>query len=1849
MKRIYLLCLAYLTMLCLSAQNFEHYWQNVEAALKADRPKTALATLDTICREAIEANENGWLLRSMLVRQTCCNNLSPDSGAVALKQLETVLHNVQNDTTQALWHAALARIYAQKAHRDTTSRSTAKAHFMSALDDLARLSQSHTTAYPELFDYGTDSRFFAHDLLSVVALPALDFFELHRDPQLWQQLQRLQQHYRRKGMRAATLLVTLDSIGRAQAQMAGYTSQKALQRLQQLAQEYADEEANVETYLRIVALPSMGDTQMDSIKYVMAQRGWERYRKQKRAAALQNHLREMQQPWLMLCGVASEVFPGQTLVAQIEARNITKAELRIIPLHTDAVAHYWASTSSDYQQWLQQQKRGKVQKWLVRLLQKPPYALQKDSIRFSLSQPGIYLLQLRTNEKLLEQTTIVCSRVKTICTTLPDASVRLQIVDAESGQPMAGEIVLYKQNGQKIASQSSDKHGALRIQAAQARQTMAFAQIAGDLFSAPVRLHYYSQQTKKPAERHMVLYSDRSIYRPGQQILLGGLCYLQTADETEVAKHRNITLTLYNAQGKSIDTLLVKTDEMGCFDAAFGLPATCLPGTFRVQANYAGEKQWLSLRVEEYRRPTFYIETTSRHEEVVRDDSLTVDGILKTYTDLPIENARIKWRATHHYYYRAPHHDNYTEQGETASDANGNFAICIARAKTEPTTAPWQHVGYYRIEIEATAPNGETIQTTHLVRSTQKAYTLSCAWPEWLWKEQNGKVNIHIHSHLGEMETMEGSYTLWHFASPSDSTQMGTYAFRSGTSFCPEGLQQLPSGRYKAAVRATAPNGQVLQQSLSFHLYSLNDRRPLSHTDFLQHSESDPETGHARLTIASSADSVVLFYDLLSQHHILESRIIVFSDSILHFSLPYHESHGDGATLHLAFAKKGKLYTTSIHTVKPRPDKALQFSWRTFRSHLSPGAHEEWQLQVQHTDGRPANASIVARLYDSALDALSPTPRLFHGLYFPRHFFHTYVSTQQAYPISLSGSLSKNLLKEISWQPSRWKEQLFAYAYGAHEESIRRVFTSAKPSLMKNAVTAEGATFDTLAEAMVEESGASEVAEATALRTDFSETAFFMPRLRTDANGVASLVFTLPQSLTTWQFNALAHTHDMHYALLDTTIVARKQWMIVPSLPRFLYSGDATAIPATLQNLTDRPQSAMVRMEWRDAHTDVLLHSEVQQVDIAPQQSHTLSFSFRAPQSSALLVVRTTASAPGFSDGEEHLLPILANETEVVRTLPFVLTDTLTHRLRIDTLWQVPQAHHRRLTLELSSHPTWYAVQALPSVAQTEAEDALSLATAYYALTLAELTAQQHPTIRKQVEQLSAQAPATSPFLQATAAQEMPWYREEQAERKRIQHLSALFDDSYTSMRRHSATDRLRTLQQADGSWSWFKGMRGNKQITLDVALLLARIEAVVPHAATKEMLQKAMHYLHREWERELKHNQQSEVLHSRQLQYLYLCALTGELQRPHIQTLLQRLYKATSFGSLLDKAYATHILALVQKADAALYHAQGLWEHTLLQPNGARLFDSRRAPIAATSYRIPMQVAAIEAFEACCALPGAPQQQLREGIEQMRLWLLLAKRTQSWETARATTDALRLLLSPTPAKASLIKSTEESSHLYWEIKQQRNTIDRSPATEQASAIPTGHLRKAYAPDAPETAADSLLAQGRKPCYLHIRQSGKGLAWGSISATMTQATSAVDAFGAGMQLTRHFEVLRGGQWLPLSPATLPVVGERVRQVVTLTTHADYDFVSLRTPFPACLSPIRPLSGYTHTIATGGYRVVRDATVECYFDHLPKGTYHITEEYFVHRTGHFHSGSAQATCVYAPEYRAHSTDAVVSSR
>lgn len=1028
----------------------------------------------------------------------------------------------------------------------------------------------------------------------------------------------------------------------------------------------------------------------------------------------------------------------------------------------------------------------------------------------------------------------------------------------------------------------------------------------------------------------------------------------------------------------------------------------------------------------------------------------------------------------------------------------------------------------------------------------------------------------------------------------------------------------------------------------TFVIFSMNDKHPVISTPDWYYLSSDrfsSEKGKpVYVQFGSSKRDSYAYYALFSGDKVLESGAVKIDSSLVTRQFEYKAEYGDGVCLSLAWVRDGVLYEHSATITKPLADKSLNMKWATFRNRLQPGQRETWTLSVTDSEGKPADANVMATLYDKSLEAIMPFSWHFSD---PRHIYVASQSWQTAksFPDNFHGyaAYKHRDYTSLAFDVLDRTYLSFGCFFCIEEVSRPLMRSSAKLSAGVNNMGMVLMAKKEMAAPMIErhsEAVAEDVTEASeeqigkdvALREKLGETAFFLSDVRTDADGVATLSFTLPESVTTWRFLAFANDKNMRFGMMKDEVVAQKQLMIQPRMPRFLREGDKCSVPASIANLTEKVLDVKVRLTLLNAETGESVAIYNNKVEVKPGESSAVNFDIDSKGlEGKMLVAKWIADAGTFSDGEQHYLPVLSAKELMLDTRTLVLQSPGEKEVDIKSMLPL-NAEKARLSVEYTDAPEWLLIQSLPQIADASDDNAISLVASYYANTLASHIAKSNPDIAKAVREWTQDySSLESPLdkneeLRHTILAETPWVVDADSETAQRKMLYRLFDASLLASRQAFALQHLKALQLADGGFSWWKSMESSRYMTVAVTQTLLRLQAMVGEGnAYDGIITNAFRYLDKEIAKDVKYMKEAKRkknepwLSSFDLDYLYCRAIyNGKMSasvKADIDFMMAYIVKNTRYLDMQSKAGAAIILSRFGNKKAADEYLQSIIEHTVYKEDMGRYFDSYRATYSWADYRIPTQTSVIEAIKAL-----RPEQ--RQTISELQRWLLQSKRTQAWDTPVNAINAIYAFFGPDFALRHGMQA---------EITLGTETL--KPDT-YASAL--GYEKVSMPLD--NHSAFSPLSSAVAP-KLKIDKKSDGESWANVYLQyVVPASDAKDAAN-GISIRRE-----------LSSKALKV-GDKVTVTITINADRDYDFVTVTDHRPACLEPVKQLSEYRN----GCYQVMRDSQSQYHFDKVAKGKHVITTEYYVSRAGDFTAGTATVQCAYAPEFAGRTAGKTISSR
>ena len=1864
----------------MQAQTYDNLWKELEVLERKDLPKSVISEAMKIYDKAKAEQNVPQMMKAYLTAMQYRSLLTPDSLKVDMNGLEQWASQTGSMEDKAILYSILGEM--------TMPADVKKGlgYLQASLKDKDRLLLIPVEKLRPMVRVGEASkRYFRDNLYNLLARRAIQIMQQYRwqaaakanqtnslsvdmtdmdqfvtyqfvpvsdcdlTAAVMQTYQSLLKAYDTETEREGWLLTGIDALNYLYRNFSGnFSNDVCQQELRKWIHTYPAVKTVPEAYLALAQFLQYQNNQVERLRIV--REGIAGYPRYEGINQLKNIEKEILNASLSL--EIATAYPGEQQSVKVNYKNLTGITLQLYKVNLPVTSAVLQNRTTHFES-----KYARLQREEHFSLKPTTDYLNVDTtLTIQAPQAGIYFLKAVPDGKkgVSDGTLMNVTALKTIYRPLPDGTLELVVVDAVSGQPVSeAEVTIYTEKGGGYSPQQTyqaDKQGTLKLDFLNSNKYWYNAHTAADNAMPILNLwkndYYYKESKKKEV---LQLFTDRSIYRPGQTVYVSGLAYEMEKDSTRVLADKKYTVSLYDANNNETGKVEVRTNGFGSFSGQFVLPSPCLTGYFSLRAADTS----VSFKVEEYKRPTFDVTFEPVKVEYQVGDSIEVVGMAKTFAGAPVQNARVHYNISRSYawVWRFMGRGSARWEGEAMTDADGKFSVPVHfEIDSDRRESPlWYYT--YNIQADVTDGAGETQQANLSLPLGSTSMVLNMDnLPDNLVKEKKLEIKLTAMNLSGEPVDTPVTYQVVEMEEQKDGQEKEGRKVLTGTveankSFVPEAIYALPSGNYRLKLSAKDTQGRECTASKNFLLFSLNDKRPpfvitdWFYQDGLEFDAASPAT----IYIGSSEKNVYLLYDVFAGNKRLESKRIELSDSVVSFRFPYKKEYGDGILVSMAFVKDGRLYSHNARIMKPAPEKKLQLKWTTFRDKLRPGQQEEWKLTVLYPDGSPAEAEMLATMYDASLDKIYSAHKLDFGVDFHYVVPLTYWNTSYMRNAYLYVDFPLKRLRAVPLEyseliiPSTGRMEAMVVGYGGSPRATLAGALKIRGRSAANAVMNQEAVTDmVLQEEMVEtsaqekvEMGSSEELAETGdiqIRENFAETAFFYPQLRTNEKGEVSISFVLPESLTRWKFMGLAHTRNVDYGKIEATATASKEFMLQPNMPRFVRVGDKANIAASLMNLSDKGVKGTVRMELFNPETEKVFYSQKQKFDVKGGETGHVNFTFEVGDKYAVMACRMVADGDTFSDGEQRYIPVLTDKQWVTETVPLNVNGEGMHTFSLENLFNKHSktASEQRLTVEFTAHPAWYAVQALPVVANPQNEDALSWATAYYAHSLAACIVKENPRIKQIFDSWKAQSGTKETFmsnlqknqeLKNILLAETPWLTEATNEAEQKQRIATLFDLNTMNSQLAVSVEKLGELQNADGAWSWYKGMQGSRYVTTQVMEMLVRLNALTHQDADSRMqpmIQKGFEYLGKQAAEEYKSMKEAEkkgavgLRPSEQvLRYLYICVLDGKapVDKKVNQYFIDKLSGEGKELTIYGKALGAIILQQAGKVAEAKLFMQSLMEYSVVTDEMGRYFDTPKARYSWFSYKIPTEVAAMEAIQRITKDTKA--------IDEMKRWLLKQKQTQTWETLIATADAVYALMAT--GASDLLANTGGV-----EITLGKEMI-RTPVDD---AI--GYIKK------------TVIGDVMNIKKVRVDKEGTGMGWGAVYAQYLESMDQIGEQGNGLSVSR--QLYKGDE--ALNESAPLKVGDKITVRLTVKADRDMDFVQIKDDRAACMEPLQAVSGFRWSNGLGYYQATKDASTQFFIDQMRKGTYVIEYQVYVNRTGEYQTGIATVQSAYAPEFGGH---------
>ncbi|MCD8184058.1 MAG: MG2 domain-containing protein [Bacteroides sp.] len=1922
MKRFQRIYILFFLMVCaclpaLRAQSYEKLWKQVEQAEKKSLPKTVVKLTDEIFRKGEREKNTPQMLKAYMYRNSYQDMLTPDSFYVNPQGLEQRAEQEQNPVSRAVLNSLVANIYADYASgnrwqlrvrttldleedvlpkdiREWSGNLFAQQVLKrtgKALKDSVGLLKTSSRTYIPFVILGDASEYYHHDMYHLLASQAISALQKVSDFEMDSLVNKdIRRIY---GQMTSTYRKMPDHEDAAVLTMLNYMEwsnrttnvllrprtgkldgsdapNQYLRALDRIIKEYAKRDVCAEAYLAKARYYRKMQQNVEALQ--VCDEAINLYPDYKRIGALREVKESILQPQLSV-NITKSTYSGDSLQLNVTHRNLDGFTVNLFcTTLTEAKSDMPQINSAFYKKYARMVKSEHFS------LKRPDYYLstvEECSMQLP-DEPGVYVVQIvpddqrgRTSENYLYLT-----RFKIVTLSLPGQNYEVAALDAKTGHPVADvQITFYSSynSTDKILEQKTTNAFG-KVTVAWNKQFRALSATKGADTAMPLqRIHLGSGGSREYADAvsdNLKILTDRSLYRPGQTIYVKGIAYAQKSDTANVLPDKTYTVILQDVNGGEIGTKEVVTNDFGSFTTEFVLPTACLNGAYSIKVPEV-RSSWTRIQVEDYKRPTFELVFDPQKASYQIGDSVEVQGVASSFNSVPLQGLELNYTVSRSSFWGwggILQSATPLASGSVTIGDGGKFSIPVRLKGTKDGLDTYF---VYKIEASVTTLSGETQSAVTTLAAGNRSLFLSVDTQERICKDDSIRLTFTARNLSQEPVEVRGDYRLTQTVDGKPVVRLSGNFTSNVETLLPD-WKNLPSGAYELELSAKDDQGRDVSYEREIILFSYADNRPPVKTDtWLYTRNTEFYAGHpAQFSFGTSCKDAYVMLDIFSDNHRLKSTTLQLSDSIVRFDIPYKEEYGEGIEYLFAFVKDGQFYSEKVSLTKRMPDKNLTMKWDVFRDKLRPGQQEEWRLTIQTPQGTPANAEILATMYDASLDKIYPNRqelRLYYSRFTPS-FYWDYGYMPGFYyscHFPMKNWSVPSLIYDRFYMQSN-VEEVIAVGYGIARNSaltggirIRGAAKVETQDALYASELSESAVEVSYAPAQVSDEeeaidATPDAAEASALRTNFAETAFFYPQLRTNEQGEVSFSFTMPQSLTRWNFRGYAHTKGMLTSMLDGSAVTVKEFMLSPNMPRFVRVGGKTSIAATITNLTGKALKGAVKFVLFNPMTEKVISTQSQSFSAEAGKAVPVSFRFTVTDKYDFLGVRMIADGGTFSDGEQHLLPVLSNKAYITETLAMPIRGEETRTFSLDSLFNrnARTATDRRLTVEFTGNPAWYAVQALPVLSQPTTDNAISWATAFYANSLAGYIANSQPRIKAVFDRWKLAGGTKETFLsqleknqdvKSILLDESPWLLEATTEAEQQARIATLFDVNQLNNRNLTAVTKLKELQAEDGAWTWYKGMNGSRYITAYITELFVRLPLLTKEALstdTGEMVQDAFTYLHKEALEEYRTIRKAEktgakitTISDAAMEYLYLIAISGEkvpaANEAAYRYFLTKVNGNLQDGTMLRKAQSAIILQKAgHKAEAAEFIAS-IKEYLVQTDEMGAYFAFHANPYAWSMLPVPAHVEVMEALRMAGGNDAL--------VEEMKLWLLKQKQTTSWNSPVATADAVYALL----CQGSNLLASQGDVRITL-----GNKVLETLALAKTTVPGLGYIKETFTQGSPELKAKSVTVEKRDA----------GIAWGAVYAQYLSPISDVKQQGTELNVEKKLYVERtvADEKKSLQPitATTPLaIGDKVVSRLTISLDRSMDFVQLKDQRGACFEPVGALSGYRWSSGFGYYVEVEDAATNFFFDHLGKGVYVLEYSYRIARDGTYETGLATLQCAYAPEFASHSTGGTVVIR
>lgn len=1592
-----------------------------------------------------------------------------------------------------------------------------------------------------------------------------------------------------------------------------------------------------------------------------------------------NKLRQLQQPQLQIT-LENIVRKGFPFAALVQYSNLTNVNAKLYQVNQ---SEYLTILKSNHYRWSAENQNFKFQK----LVSEQNYQLVQDSdlrnhtteLIFPKLSSGLYRLAITG---MAGSDTCNSSALFTVSGfSFNEQKGTFNVMDIESGVPVKGaEVELFTMENQQWISHKS--------------------KISGDGISKPSRqsslicitsetdtitMFWYTNNYADPAKvavQQLYIFTDRSIYRPGQTVFFKGILFDKNGDHTKSMENQLVNVVFQNSNYQSIDTLKLTTNRYGTVTGKFKIPSGGLPGDFHLSSDHGS----INIRVEEYRRPGFKIEVDDLKGEYRLNLRVEVTGKVTSFSGIPLKNVMGKFRISRNltWNWRSWREPEQIAEGTFATDKDGKYLVDFIAKPDDRSIETNSSPFHFEVETEVTDITGETQTANKLLNIGKEALTASIVGPavfdlaNSIKKEELKFTFKVINSDQQEIKS-KGKIELIRLTAPREPMRKRQWANPDRCIYSKTDWDRLfPGNQYgedippikyqEDKVVETIDSESKDQQAASFNINNLEQGyykvRMITTDHFGSQVKAEhvvslfdsskkaflfPESSWVNLSKTSvlPGESITLlignfgkqFWNV--QLHRKDGTSVLFNGladrEMKNISIPVEVTDQGGLLISVSTMNLGIAYNEIFNVAVPWVKKELKLSVENFPKTVIPGKEALWKVLVVDVDGKPLKAEITGVVYDASLDKILPHAwqlKIWESAinYDPARFPGKLIGgVGQCTPpdwIAEKQVILPEFIQVINYQtpisPANFmirgvKREMKS---GAIPEPLMVVEDEAFSKVAVSAVgygTIRGTNDLKVADKPVE------------IRSDFRETAWFNARFETDVAGRAEVRFNLPGSVTEWKFMALAHTPEGLSGTITDKFITQKPLMVEPFPTRFLTAGDEVTFPIKVTNLSGKSLTLDVKMDLINMETGKIVDagSKLEKIVLADGKSEAVNWKILASSTPGLYQLRVTAIGDGYSDGFESVLPVEPNTKWTTESKAFKVKPGDDFKLKFNKLGSNDQISKGKLNLSIMTNPIGLILDALPQLIGSESFTISGVASRLNGALILRKILNDHVEIAKELE-IQRNKLLNSPDSFKTRLEkaeqftnlklnETPWLQESIYEKEKLAKFN--LDTIKTTIA--EAVERLEVSQMPDGGFAWCPGMESSEWLTVQLLNDFAKMRSKKlwsqPELVRMMVIaSKAVNYLDRKIEEDFHQLKEKDKINYQPGGYI-----------------IDYLYARSAFKNFEFAAGSRASYNFYFEKASKNWTKTGIWQQLQLAFVVQRESNEKLLLLIVKSF----EERAIKNSELGMywKQSGSPWFYREPDIAlQSRMIELFGAINASVEK----TDAMKLWLLQQKRTHAWDAPSVTAMAVYALMSDQNEPIKNPPmpeiylngqkiGLEQSKSI-DGFVQLAI--DKKDLNQDS---------HLEIKNSGSNILFGGLYHGYFKQVNDTSRFGSSLKIRKEIfkleKSVRGDSLVNILSESRP--GDLLMVRLLIESNRDLGFVSLDDQRPAGTEPLKQLSEYEYSGGLWYYRVNVDTGTRFFIGNLPKGRFVLEYPVRVSHLGTFSGGRANIQCSFAPEFGA----------